>query len=621
MTRKLRIRQTQTIVPFGVGAIVETRGESFVAADISHWPSESPWIDAPRLAERLKVTGFRSLPPANNDFFDSPDRGGAPCVRFPSWLFCAACRHMKRWNVADEQPGTAPLCPACPTAQALVPMRFVQVCSAGHMDDVDWGWWAHSRSGSSTCERSRHRLSFLVDRSSTGLEALSITCRACASTRDLLQLLDRGRTRCTGRHPWQSLDQATDCEEKARIVQRNAGNVYYPATVSALDIPVPGGSKTTEVDPRIASLIRDDALWQALCRNQDPARVEPVIQIICDANEGVTPADVTSLLRLETGGDTSPASTALPTNGSPATELSWEEWSALNTSMAVDQRNFTIRPAPLPSHSRIFDAERLLWKRVERVVIADRLREVRSLRGFHRVQPSPQGMVGVDSTSQRSWLPAVEIFGEGIFLSFSEQEIARWESHTGVRVRVRDLEKDLGEAFQKDRLTGVVGDRLLPRMPLLHTLAHLLIRQLSFESGYGISSLRERVYARPGENGHQAGILIYTAAGDAEGTLGGLAQQGSPNRLVETLLRLLEAGAWCSTDPLCAEHGARGFANLNRAACHACALLPETSCETGNTLLDRVLLIGGPGVPGFFEPVIDSARDLAARVARGEGTP
>lgn len=621
MTRKLRVRQAQTIVPFGVGAILETRGESFVAADISHWPSESPWLDAPGLAERLKVTGFRTLPPATNDFFDSPERGGAPCVRFPSWLFCAACRRMKRWNVADEQPGTAPLCPGCPTPQILVPMRFVQVCSAGHMDDVDWWWWAHSRSGSSTCERSRHRLSFLVDRSSTGLEALSIACRACESERNLFQLLDRGRGRCTGRHPWQNLDQATDCGEKARIVQRNAGNVYYPATISALDIPFPVGSKSSEIHPQVASRIREDALWPGLCRLQDPARVEAVIQMICDANEGVTPADVASLLRLETGEKTSLTPADPSTSGSPATDLSWEEWSALNTPTAVNQHNFAIRPAHLPAHSRLSEAEGLLWRRFERVVIADRLREVRSLRGFHRVQPTPQNMVRVDSTGQRSWLPAVEIFGEGVFLSFSEQEISLWESHIGVRERVRSLEKDLDVAFQKDRLTGVVGDRLLPRMPLLHTFAHLLIRQLSFESGYGISSLRERVYARPGESEHQAGILIYTAAGDAEGTLGGLAQQGSADRLAETLLRLLETGAWCSTDPLCAEHGARGFANLNRAACHACALLPETSCETGNTLLDRVLLIGGPGVPGFFEPVIDSARALAAQVARGERTP
>ncbi|MEV2278785.1 DUF1998 domain-containing protein [Nocardiopsis sp. NPDC049922] len=621
MTRKLRVRQAQTIVPFGVGAIVETRGESFVSADISRWPATSPWVDSPRLAERLKVTGFRALPPAANDFFDAPDADGAPCVRFPAWLFCGSCRRMRQWGVADEQPGAAPLCPACPTPQVLAPMRFVQICSEGHMDDVDWWWWAHSRPGTPVCERSRRRLSFLVDRSSIGLEALSVHCRACDASRDLLALLDRGRIRCAGRHPWQDLGQKVPCEEQARIVQRNAGNVYYPVTISALDIPGPGGPGTDQVGSQAASRIREDPMWPGLCRLQGTGREAAVIGMICDANEGVTPEDVAALLRLETGGDPVPDVPAPGTTASPATDLSWDEWSALNTDAAVHQRNFAVRPIPFVPSAQMSEAERMLRECVERVVVADRLREVRALRGFCRVQPSPKGMVGADPTGRRGWLPAVEVFGEGVFLSFSEQEITRWESHTGVRERVADLERDLDAAFQKDRLIGTVGGRLLPRLPLLHTFAHLLIRQLSFESGYGISSLRERVYARPGEHGHQAGVLVYTAAGDAEGTLGGLAHQGSSERLAETLLRLLESGAWCSADPLCAEHGARGFANLNRAACHACALLPETSCEAGNALLDRVLLIGGPGVPGFFEPVIESARGQAARITRGEEAP
>lgn len=172
------------------------------------------------------------------------------------------------------------------------------------------------------------------------------------------------------------------------------------------------------------------------------------------------------------------------------------------------------------------------------------------------------------------------------------------------------MRADLDRSFQKDRLESLTGVELSPRFVLLHTLAHLLIRQLAFESGYTTASLRERVYARPEHD--QYGILVYTAAGDAEGTLGGLVQQGEAPRLAETLLRMIEAAAWCSADPLCAEHTGQGFGNLNRAACHACALLPETSCETGNTLLDRALVVGGEHVPGYFEPVVSAARTAAA---------
>lgn len=123
------------------------------------------------------------------------------------------------------------------------------------------------------------------------------------------------------------------------------------------------------------------------------------------------------------------------------------------------------------------------------------------------------------------------------------------------------------------------------------------------------------MYGRP-EFG-QRGLLIYTAAGDAEGTLGGLVRQGEAPHFAETLIRMLEAAAWCSADPLCAEHTGQGFGNLNRAACHACTLLPETSCQTGNTLLDRALVVGSARVPGYFADVLTASREYAAATALG----
>lgn len=58
-----------------------------------------------------------------------------------------------------------------------------------------------------------------------------------------------------------------------------------------------------------------------------------------------------------------------------------------------------------------------------------------------------------------------------------------------------------------------------PRFVLLHTFAHLLINQLVQDCGYGSASLRERIYSADGDR-QMAGILIYTAAGDSEGTMG-----------------------------------------------------------------------------------------------------
>lgn len=109
-----------------------------------------------------------------------------------------------------------------------------------------------------------------------------------------------------------------------------------------------------------------------------------------------------------------------------------------------------------------------------------------------------------------------------------------------------------------------------------------------------------------------SGVLIYTAAGDTEGTMGSLVRMELPNLLDRALDRMLERASWCSSDPVCIDSQGQGPDNCNLAACHGYALLPETSCEQQNRLLDRGVITGtltDPG-SGFF-------RYIASRAAGG----
>jgi len=142
---------------------------------------------------------------------------------------------------------------------------------------------------------------------------------------------------------------------------------------------------------------------------------------------------------------------------------------------------------------------------------------------------------------------------------------------------------------------------------MIHTLAHMLINQLAFDCGYGSASLRERVYCEfEPDTEPMQGLLLYTASGDAEGTMGGLVRQGEPDRFPETLTRALRRAQWCSSDPVCIESTGQGTDNANLAACHGCVLVSETSCEEGNRLLDRTMVVGSPDEPeqGFFSPLL-----------------
>src|SRR5260370_5479053 len=97
-----------------------------------------------------------------------------------------------------------------------------------------------------------------------------------------------------------------------------------------------------------------------------------------------------------------------------------------------------------------------------------------------------------------------------------------------------------------------------PRFILLHTLSHLIMNRLTFECGYSSAALRERLYVAGDLSSPMAGLLIYTAAGDSEGTMGGLVRMGQPGNLEPVIHQALIDAKWCSTDPVCMEMGMRG---------------------------------------------------------------
>ncbi|KDR60357.1 DUF1998 domain-containing protein [Streptomyces sp. A10(2020)] len=618
-----KVRRTQTIVPFGVGGIIDLRGESFVAADIRSWPPVAEPVESPRLAKKLHVDGFRAAPVIPSGKAAYTTRTGPVYVRFPRWLFCPQCREMTYWSSQQEVKNKQPSCKRCSGRPQLAPMRFIQVCRAGHMADIDWRRWAHSKGeGHHQRQCQVKRLRFIATPESSGLEALRVVCVACKAGRSLAgisrkSILQQMRVRCTGGHPWQrDTDEAEPCGESPQAVQRGASNVYFPITHSAIDIPAPAGTDQADED---CQAVINHPLWPNYREALDGPIADAYkigIAQACEVSEEL----VDSLRR-----EYSDAAASTPEGDGPDEDLSVAEWAAFSAPESVgDSKTFSVRRSCLGVGPSEPVSMQTLSALVSDVVIADRVREVRALEGFTRYEPSAgdgdeaEGgrVVSVNTRTRARWLPAVETYGEGIFVAVDEERLRTWESLAAVRDRTRRIEDNLNASFKADRLRTKTGPALLPRFVMLHTLAHHFIRQLSYDSGYNAASLRERVYARSHDPGSglppQAGIFIYTAAGDAEGTLGGLVRQGRPPNLAETLIRLLETAQWCSQDPLCADSKGSSLANLNRAACHACTLLPETCCEIDNSLLDRTLLIGDGEIPGFFREVVHAAIEESA---------
>jgi hypothetical protein len=233
------------------------------------------------------------------------------------------------------------------------------------------------------------------------------------------------------------------------------------------------------------------------------------------------------------------------------------------------------------------------------VVLAERLREVNALVGFTRVEPPEEAREGGDpppraplSNGRPEWLPATEVRGEGIFIRFDSERLAAWLARPSVREREALLLAG-HRAFRAARkLTPTEANFPGILYVLLHSFAHIFIRELALESGYSAASVRERIYASArGESPERAGVLVYTAAPDSDGTLGGLVELGKSENLGRLIEQALERTRICASDPLCAEHIPTHDRSLHGAACHACSFVAETSCEIGNRYLDRSLLV------------------------------
>ena len=228
----------------------------------------------------------------------------------------------------------------------------------------------------------------------------------------------------------------------------------------------------------------------------------------------------------------------------PPEDLKLPEWQIFsNPDSAAENRDFKLkRVAPPKGFEQFF----------EDVLLVERIREVRALLGFTRVESNADfaeatlivdGRLTKLSREGPKWLPASEVRGEGIFLRIREEVLLNWEAKT----EVQQLEREFLEshkAWRRLRKLDLVQDGFPGiRLVLLHSLSHALMRQIVLDCGYTAASVRERLYSRqPGEEGGpMAGILLYTAAPDSEGTLGGLVELGVPQTLGRHLQQALES--------------------------------------------------------------------------------
>jgi len=525
-----------------------------------------------------------------------PEENTLPAVRFPGWMRCSNCGRLYRFPWTDQKEGVLRCTnKKCEKPGRLVQVPWVLVHEKGYLDDVPWHWLAHRNfkgRDQGQCKDDKH-LYLKMDKDSWKVYCLSCGAQEKFSCGAIFAKVFFNNYRKMQQQPWLPepvpLDEIEDVAPVA--IEIGDSRIYSPITQNGLVIPPESRIHPKSIVDKLRcmqdeldglrrvqerpSLLRSRINKLAGKLRCEPGEIEQAWKLIesdhQDEEANITPGQLSEL-------EYDALITVIPDledDEDFVTHHYSEEWRMLEGSLNPSAK------------------VRKIIRIIDQVVSVQRLREIMIYKGFLRpvggysddLAPIPPDLEG-----KQDWLPALELFGEGIFITINESILHVWEQNKAVIKRARVMQ------FRKDSShLPIPLPNPTPRFILLHTLAHLMIRQIEFDSGYPAASLKERLYVQEPIGGNvptMAGILIYVSVSDKAGSLGGLAELAEPERLLPVLEKVFARADWCSLDPVCTEHDGQGPGLLNRAACHACALVPDTSCSYSNVLLDRVFIKG-----------------------------
>lgn len=599
------VRPSQVILSYGVGALVDLPHLSVIVMGLDDWsadPGVARIIEEERLLRAVrsqlgpqvqKLLAPPAVPAGSGqiDPFSNLARIGVPVALFPRWLLCPRCERLAPVGSGLFTRRDFPYHPehtryehvGCDKGKnpTVVPARFLVACEHGHLDDFPWVEFVHR--GPTDCATQLRLIEYGPSGEARDLE---LRCDTCNKSRRLSDAFgEEGRARmpqCRGRRPHLRDLAPNGCNQQVRAILLGASNLWFGDTVVALSIPTESLKLAQLVESQWTNLQQlPDEKYLSIMRSMTP---NPFGAFIGYSDHEIWQAIERKRAQEQQDTDDDP------------TDLKGREWEQFaNPAGHTPSKDFRLREVAVPP---------MFKEQLARVVLVERLREVRALIGFTRIDAPGELGVGEGTNQQRmslsrtapNWVPAAEVRGEGVFIQFNETALVEWLAQASIQKRAEQFFGSHTTWRQSRGITPPETDFPGMRYVLLHSFAHALMRRLVLECGYNAASLRERIYAADGDAvsgaGPMAGVLIYTAAPDSEGTLGGLVALGEPDELQRHLRAALREAVQCASDPLCAEHepSIRGT-TVHAAACHACLFAPETSCERGNRYLDRSTLV------------------------------
>lgn len=646
--------QTRKIISAygGVGSIIETRHGSVLINNFNDWDfyKNKLYLNPKfQLEDKRLVNRLRQWFPELKELFQVPtntrNEGNFPAENhhlvsaryFPEWMFCPKCKrfdHLDNWcrvwkntvkdiHQADVNP---PKCFHCyqnakgkKRFYELEQVRFILISANGEIADIPWDKWVFARVNSKMQPQSAKDkeedkeedksywtidfaqkvpenvyFQYTTSDKFNDLKGISIVARDTHSDKEVQRQTLQGlfNLRVNEKDVINK-----DYNRTMKVVIRSSNSVYYPNIISSLYLPLERGKGTSDITDEIAQFIKKKVerkrsikiIQEDLKDEKDFTISEERLKkfIDNDFKELAENSELADLLEVD---------------------YRWKEYQFITSQQKKydeDSKNRLILEK-VPSAN--VGLEALTVFRV------DRLKMTSVQTSYTRTEPIDKDYYLREGTSNANgkfikkkytskysknahYLPAIENYGEGIFIEFSKESIEKWlsDNHQIITHRIKHIENN----YNKNR--GYRPERVIdPQFVLIHTFSHLIIKELEFLCGYPATSILERLYV----SNDMQGILLYTIAG-SEGSYGGLTNICKSEKIGKLIQSAIRRAIDCASDPICYHTDltqGQGVGGTNLAACYSCALLPETSCEEFNSFLDRALVVDESF--GFFKAIL-----------------
>jgi hypothetical protein len=591
----------------GVGSIVRDQNDYLLfVKDTSTWPVKNltKLHAVERVKRHLEVSSNLVLPPeaSIDETANLKLSGGAiPTVRFPNWALCNLCNtlHLAPWKNSSVEICQKLKCPSC-NKGTLSQVTWCAVSSYGDLIDVPWHYIGHrnpKNDAQTHCRSSSNESYLKLELNERG--RWEVQCKKCGA-KNSLEMTDFQRK--VHKQPGYRERKSLNGEVVTyTVMEVNDPRVFSSVSERALVIPPESNIDKTSLFFRLTQQSQLVAgIKDAKRPLQKKREVKKAMRELKCSEE-----ELFSALEEIDRGD---LKDAVDFSNITPDDMMFDEFEALTTIQKFNNNADFITSHLTSEWSDYLDSLsesgdiRPEVNVIDKLIAVNRLRVIEVYKGFQRAASDaedfdPTPIVAPDFTGNLDWLPAIELFGEGMFFTLNNEIIEKWEHHPLIRQRASEIET----RYQDSEI--ILPDEAIPtpRFILLHTLAHALVRELESIAGYPAASLQERIYSSAEKK--MAGVLIYTAVPDIAGSLGGIIEQAKPRRFIKLLDSAFKQLEWCSMDPVCGDMEGQGPSWLNRAACHGCVLLPDTSCSYNNVFLDRVFIKGKPdeGIPSLKE--------------------